>query len=537
MDCKIKRVITLTYPIRDVGVGVYDDNRTVITKDCEFSWSIDKVCWTPWVDYNQYIKILQNIDEEIYIRIRTCTARLGGVTKAGVICNDYTVIFDNTENVFTEDVCEDASRLDPYTGLDCALLLQQQLSDTVVCMLGIPIYYFKTDPKKETKDYTFKEYTLFGTDKVRHLKMMFPNGEMPSSEPQMEEMDFTFDVEWECELSKQQFAKAFGAKAFPNHRDYVYVPMQKRLYTVNSAYDEKNGGLLWQSPTWKISLVKYTENSNVDFGEEVEDLMNSIVVNNYKDVFELGERREQIATNTTTLQSPRFSATNVISTIFNDSVRSMVSKNITIGNEQINNKSLISAKSYYLFRDIEDMVSYQEQLCGDSGTVSFIATFPHYVGQLSTTILSIGEEAVILDADSSNKQYILKFSGVEVSIPMGSTQAISLSWSRSLHVHTINKYIYTYPTNIPSYAIKPTMMSFVKDEQVYVVPYNSDFIFTDKQQVILTGYPLKIHSLKVYDLYIGEGINDMFRYVSNNPGCIICDSVRELTDGHGYSVK
>ena len=35
--------------------------------------------------------------------------------------------------------------------------------------------------------------------------------------------------------------------------------MMKRMWEVNSAYDEKNTGLMWRSTTWKLQLVKYND--------------------------------------------------------------------------------------------------------------------------------------------------------------------------------------------------------------------------------------------------------------------------------------
>ena len=164
MSCIVKRIITITYPTKKQEVGVYDKTNQIISSDCEFSWSLDKVCWTPWVNHTTYKKIISNSNDEMYVRVRICVEEFSGITLNGIVCNNYEIHFDNTENVFAQDVCTDASKLDPYSGLDCALLLQQQLSDTVICMLGIQIYYFKTNPKKESKNYTFKEYTLFGTE-------------------------------------------------------------------------------------------------------------------------------------------------------------------------------------------------------------------------------------------------------------------------------------------------------------------------------------------------------------------------------------
>jgi hypothetical protein len=131
-------------------------------------------------------------------------------------------------------------------------------------MFGIPIYYFRVVPQVDTADYTFKEYVMHNVESVKQLKLMIPDGQMPSSKPIFSEMDFDWEVDWDVELGKSQFANAFGDEVFPKQRDLIYIPMMKRMWEVNSAYDEKNEGLMWRSTTWKLALVKYNEKSNIE---------------------------------------------------------------------------------------------------------------------------------------------------------------------------------------------------------------------------------------------------------------------------------
>ena len=89
-------------------------------------------------------------------------------------------------------------------------------------------------------DYTFKEYLLHNVVDMKHLKLVCQDGTMPSSKPQMTEFDFDWETDWEVEISKTAFAKAFGDKAFPKQRDIIWIPLMGRMWEVNSAYKEKN---------------------------------------------------------------------------------------------------------------------------------------------------------------------------------------------------------------------------------------------------------------------------------------------------------
>lgn len=193
-------------------------------------------------------------------------------------------------------------------------------------MFGIPIYYFRCDPNKESADYTFKEFSLHHVVEVKQLKLMIQDGQMPSSNPKLTEMEFDWELDWETELSKTQFAKAFGDKAIPKARDFLYIPMMKRMWEVNAAYDEKNEGLLWRSTTWKLSLVKYTEDVFVE-GENFEELIDTMVGKHYRDTFGWIEEIEQERqTGYDQVEQPKFAASNLFNIFMEDKVRKAYTK-------------------------------------------------------------------------------------------------------------------------------------------------------------------------------------------------------------------
>ena len=126
---------------------------------------------------------------------------------------------------------------------------------------------------------------------VKHIKLIINDNQMPSSKPEFNEFGLDWQNDWEVEISKVGFATAFGNKIQPTEGDLVYIPMMKRMWEVNSAYDEKNEGLMWRSTTWKLALVKYTESTNVD-PSEYDNIIDSWV-QHYEDVFGEIEKNEQ----------------------------------------------------------------------------------------------------------------------------------------------------------------------------------------------------------------------------------------------------
>mgnify|MGYP003289807214 CR=1 FL=1 len=174
-----------------------------ITTNCMYSWSTDSVCWTNWVNYNTYIKLAKNLESDFYLRI-LITDSLKSVSLNNLINNCYNISLDSTQT-FLQDFCGDVNLFQPYNNLDCAIQLQQQMSDSIVCMFGIPVYYFRVNPNEGATDYTFKEHFLHHIEAVKQIKLMVPDGQMPSSNPRLTEFDFDWEIDWETELSKNQF--------------------------------------------------------------------------------------------------------------------------------------------------------------------------------------------------------------------------------------------------------------------------------------------------------------------------------------------
>ena len=332
MACIIKRILQFQNSVVFGSVKITDNQQVDVTNTCLFSWSNDMVCWTNWVNYSTYLKLAKSIETDFYLRVLVTTS-VGTVSLNDMETKCYSMCLYQ-ENPFLEDLCTE-NLFNPYQGLDCALLLQRQLSDSVICMLGIPVYYFRVKPQEETADYTFKEYVMHNVESVKQLKLMIQDGTMPSSKPQFTDLDFDWEVDWEVELSKTHFARAFGDTAFPKQRDFIYVPMMQRMWEVNSAYDEKNEGLMWRSTTWKLGLIKWNEKTNVEQGS-FDDFIDNLVVNTYDNVFaELEENEQSRTTATTQVERPLNTANNLDNVFMQDAIRKQRTKNHIVISEKL----------------------------------------------------------------------------------------------------------------------------------------------------------------------------------------------------------
>ena len=176
--CFIERILT---------TGAIQPGVVVISGvESLYSWSMDGVCWTGWVSLNEYKSWVNSIEGDYFLRLKF-RGMVTEVLYCGMPYEDYTLSIAPMN--FTGDVCSNPNLFSPYSNMECAILLQQQLADQVVCMFGIPIYYFQVDPNIESLDYTFKEYHLHQVKQVKELKLMLEDGSLPSSNPKLTDLD------------------------------------------------------------------------------------------------------------------------------------------------------------------------------------------------------------------------------------------------------------------------------------------------------------------------------------------------------------
>lgn len=560
--CPIKRIVTFKEAVVYGPVKVVDNLGVDVTRECQYSWSTDGACWTSWVSYSQYCSIAKNIGTDYYLRI-LIFGGLQSIYYNKLLTDCYSICFDNS-NAFLQDFCEGSNLLQPYTGLDCALLLQQQMADSVICMFGIPIYYLRVTPNPESIDYTFKEWTLHNVVDIKQMKLMISDGQMPSSNPKLTDFDFDWEVDWDTEISKSQFAKAFGDTTFPKQRDLVYIPLMKRLWEVNSAYDEKNEGLLWRPTTWKLALVKYNEKTNVDKGE-FEDLIDGWVVNNYEDTFGERERNEQEReSGEPQLSAPRFTATNLYDIFMEDAIRKQFTKNdITIQDKLFCHHSNVVARNIYRFKNENACVTYQKTTCGPTGWMSFIIETPGSIPEVSEKeILRFGEIRVNVRfdpyANDNGGLFYLTWGGMSVTLDPFSIYMVVLRWNADNRTVDFKVYPYTH-RDMPVYLLKPDMywwdfenpvIDIVGDfDEAFDISftidyhsgtsnrYNNDWFING--ECLVHGWPLALTNIKYYRGAMNDEdiLKECMKYTTNNEQCIINDLARPLTDGHGYAVR
>lgn len=168
----------------------------------------------------------------------------------------------------------------------------EQMSKAVFDKYGWPIIYFKCDPIKESRDVVFKEWSLLEVKECKQIKAIVPDNDFGSGEYQFTEFDIDFSDDLTIELSKEMFWAAFGNYEQPAEKDFLYFPIERRMYRINGVQQSKD--LMRQSYWWKVNLIKWNESDSIIKSDEIQSSIDDLTLN-FKDVgFEDERANEEI---------------------------------------------------------------------------------------------------------------------------------------------------------------------------------------------------------------------------------------------------
>ena len=515
-----------TLKIFDNCNNPYDLTNTTV------SYSLDSICWSCFMSYDAFLTNTAELDSDFYVRFKI-NGIVGGVTDEDEPV-DYSTSLDSGFNFSYCSTNTSSNLYSPYSNMDSAITLQQQMVENVACMFGIPIYYFKLEPEANSVDVTFKEYTLMNVKDVKQIKLVITDNQMPSSKPEFNDWGLDWQTDWETEISKGMFATAFGPTAQPMEGDLIYIPMMKRMWMVNEAYEEKKDAFMWNSTTFKVTLVKYQQKDSVDLGFS-EATIESLVKNKYEDLF---GNNESLDSNQASLDSPKYNPNNLYSVAESDAFRKYISTDtISFLNGLLYFKGTMIADNKYLFSSLrETNIVYQKQFCGNDGTVSFImkpmnAIYSGKLMDISGITLSINQTSTSTTIKVDN------LNSCELELQNNETYFVYLRWSRQMNTVEFSASRYVHAENIPLYKLQNHHWWFdIDNAQTKVSKYDIELVQDNKGEIILHKFNGEITNIKVFEMYV-DNVSEILQMYPNNQHLLVNDTARRLIANDGFINK
>jgi len=537
--------VSLTLAINDLSsISVIGCDNVPYSPSClEVSWSYDGVTWSCFASYDDANRILLNASTDYYVKLKV-KGIVSDVKDDEGNSLDYSTSISSGLQLPS---CSDSNqnKYNPYAGLSSALELQQALSDSVSCMIGIPIYYIKLKPDSTSRDLTFKEYTLMNVDSIKQIKLIVTDGQMPSSKPEFSDFGLDWQTDWETEISKSMFATAFGQDSYPMEGDLIYIPMMKRMWMVNEAYDEKNGSLMWMSTTFKLALVKYQEKGSVNLGD-MSDTIDNLVKNKYDDLF--GDQ-ENVDSGNEGTDTPIPCPDNAYPIYMSDATRKyLTTESVQLVEFKTYTKATVISNHAYKFNPsllstIGAKIIYQRKYCGDEGSASFIIGIDGSM-DYDTDLISIGNISIHIDiSDRRIKVTVPKDPSLTFSMPNTSISIddniyfIWLRWSKKLNVSELGIAKYVHNEDLPLYKLRPIHYMFDIDNPVChkVEKWNIEMQETEKKEIIFNGFTGLATNIKVFDTYIDD-MSVLLQQYPTHQHLIVNDAARPIISNQGSGI-
>lgn len=542
--CNPKQIVNFNLAINSEDISnirIYNDcNNEYDMSSLEYAYSLDNVCWSCYISYNDIILNTIDIQQDLYLRLKVP----GTVSSVKINCCDYTNYSTQLDAAFNFSYCNSnitSNMYNPYMNMGGAVDLQRGLSDLVCCMFGIDIYYFRLNPEGNSKDITFKEYTLMNVEPPKQIKLMIADGQMPSSKPEFNDFGLDFQTDWETEISKTTFATAFGNEAQPMEGDFIWIPMMKRMWQVSGAYEEKKDSLMWNATTFKVALIKYEEKGSVNLGD-MSDMVNSFITNKYDDLF--GDDEDIMGSGEQSVEAPLSAADNLYPIFKSDATRKYVpTTGLNIYSESTYYKGTLISDSWYTFDTVlpDQKIVYQKQYCGDDLSISFIIN-PYIIQQnygiYTNKLLSIGDLYINIEqAGTKTTLSVNKDSKLTLDLISGNTYFVVIRWSKDLKISEISSILYTYNQNIPIYKLQSGHYYYnVDNRETVSSKWNIEYTISKKTDIELYNFNGRITNIKIFSNY-NDDLSEMLQQYPTNNYLIVNDTARKLVGLDGVKIR
>lgn len=150
-------------------------------------------------------------------------------------------------------------------------------------MYGHTVIYFKTEPVNINTEaqsgihgihHTLQNNVIRNVTAIKKLHILAPNNELPQDRVIYSDWDMPLQDDFMIHIVRQKFEQAFGLKAIPNDKDYIYFPIINKLFRV-STMQPKNG-LMGVVGWYEVFLAKYEEDSCVRITKDLKDSVSGV---------------------------------------------------------------------------------------------------------------------------------------------------------------------------------------------------------------------------------------------------------------------
>lgn len=367
------RVVAYTAPFQDVEVIGYDDSiqgeppmvspSPGYSFKREWRWSVDNVSWSLWYPLLKSAPDFSALDgqgkfwaqfrysvesdtlapapsppgtaispvaviEWIDLKVRSTSSSVPAPA------SEHPPTRCSAEGSFNPALIKNAT-FNPYA-VNKATQMAEQLSSSVARMFGHEVTYFRVVPQDRSRDIVFMEWTIMYAQEPKCFKLLVPNNQFPDSKVNYNPFGPAFEIPFEVHIDRTEWENTFGKNTMPQEGDFLYMPIQNRMYEIQSSYAFKD---FMQVPIYyKAMLVKYENRQSVLKTDGIEAMLKEATIST-EEMFGEDLRNQEIDA----LKPQQ----NVAITGYSDPTRSYVARQLTVTKYNIYNNWNLVSDNYY----------------------------------------------------------------------------------------------------------------------------------------------------------------------------------------------
>lgn len=304
----------------------------------EFSWSDNKIDWSPYKNLSNSSLTSLNWSDGIFIKFRY--EAYEKYDESDIVINDITLSLidlpiENTTKPFERDIISDFPNLSANF-FDSVNQMNEFLSQAY----GLQINYLLVEPDLETNDVILAEFSLQHVADQKCIHIVITDNNIPNNK--FDFFEFGMDYEnFEVYILKSEFKRVFGEDKYPRVDDILFLPQVNKLYYMASVKIDNTVDNAESS--YVCYLKDYVDNTSIKKSEKVKEFLDTKTVT-YQELF--GEDMERQIEDLGNIKQ------NSGKTIADDVVREFVNLGMKIKTEQITNNGTAFISSYYDLCDI-----------------------------------------------------------------------------------------------------------------------------------------------------------------------------------------
>lgn len=186
-----------------------------------------------------------------------------------IVLNDY----ESVKYITYRELISQYPNWNLYDNQDINVLRWISQCNAISEMYGHKCVYFKTSPV-ETNN-TLRQHYLRNVVAIKKIMLMFPDNNIGSPDKIMySEWDMPLSDDFMVHILWDKFKTSFGEDAIPNERDYIYIPLLNKLFTLGVV--QPINGFMGKVAWWEGQLFLYEDDAHVGVSDVLKEEIGGI---------------------------------------------------------------------------------------------------------------------------------------------------------------------------------------------------------------------------------------------------------------------